>query len=109
MTEGGTRFGIVLGDATGESTDAADESRALVDADGMAGIQQVEGVGAVQYPFVGGQGELRRQQRTAVFFCLVEALEKVFYRSQLKIIAGLLHFVLMKHISVEDAGVHTRS
>jgi hypothetical protein len=54
MTEGGTRFGIVLGDATGESTDAADESRALVDADGMTGIQQVEGVGAVQYPFVGG-------------------------------------------------------
>jgi hypothetical protein len=44
-----------LGTLSGQVADAADVAGALGDADGAAGIQQIEGMGAFQAVFIGRQ------------------------------------------------------
>src|SRR5690606_10858093 len=96
----GAAVEVGLSDRARQGAHAQDVTLTLGHGNRAAGIQQVKGVRGFQYLLVSGQRQAGVDQTLAVFFVLVERHEQEIHVGVFKVVGGLLHFVLMKHIAV---------
>src|SRR5690606_27888827 len=84
-----------------------DVALALGDADGAAGVQQVEGVAGLAHLLVGRQRQLRLHQPQRLGLAGVEAVEQLGHVGVLEVVGALLDLVLVVHVAVGHRALRT--
>lgn len=94
---------VALAHGARQVADAADVGGALGYRDGAARVQQVEGVGGLEHLLVRWQRQLRFHQLISCAFVGIERAEQEIHIRMLEVVGGLLHLVLVEHVTVAQA------
>src|SRR4029450_433788 len=100
----GNLLHVLLGHPTGEAPNPSDVGGALRDGDGAAGVEQVEGVRALQHLVIGRARGPPRHELAAFGLVLVEAAPEDVDRGKLEVVDRPLALVL----AVDVAPFHSR-
>src|SRR5919106_4268144 len=100
----GNGLQVELRDAPGEVADAADVRGTLSHRDGTAGVEQVEGVRALQHLVVGGERQPALEQVPALLLVLPEAPHEHLHGCLLEVVDGPLALALAVALRPGHAG-----